>query len=324
MRLLAILGLLGFVLLWQKTHLASLFLLAPLYALYKENFLILWARKNIIKKATLNKNALFYRLTNKNSLLVALSFVIALFASASIALNLMYASHLDLAFLFLGFPLLFLLSKKALATQFRKNPYNTLRVVLVAAFFTAFFYALLQTLFKEKMDAFFYINNYLDMYKSSAFTPLDTLSQALHFVLVFKNFMLFWLDNFWAKALIFGFDFVNFFVLCSSFALLCSFTLKGKFSLVLSLIFGLLAVIFYNESFNVKPKYQEKISLYLKNLELPLSELDLSTLQRQNELYKANLVKFKELLDKNALEIGIWWLSKEKDELKKSLKRSLP
>lgn len=324
MRLLAVFGLLGFVLSWQKLIFAPLFLLAPFYALYKENFLILWARKNIIKKATLKKSALFYRLTEKNTLLQAIAFCLALVAISSLVLNLMYANALDFIFLFVFFPLLFLFVKMLLRSQFRTNPYNTLRVVLVAAFVTSLFYSFSQLFFRQNYEPFFYLNNFLDTYKSSVLPPLDAFSQTLYFVVVFKNFMIFWLENLSAKCLIFGLEVLNFFVLCSSFALLCSFVLKDKKSTIFWLLASILSLLFYEESVNVKPKYQEKFSTYLQNAQSPLLEQNLSAVQEQNELYKANLAKFKELLNKNAFEISIWWLSNEKDELKKSLQKALP
>lgn len=324
MRLLAVFGLLGFVLSWQKLIFAPLFLLLPFYALYKENFLILWARKNIIKKATLNKRALFYRLTEKNTLLRLIAFCLALIAIASLTLNLMYANLLDLAFLFVLFPLLFLLAKRALRSQFRTNPYNTLRVVLISALFTGFFYSLAQLFLRENYEPFFYLNNFLDLYKVSIFAPLDALSQALHFVVVFKNFMVFWLENLSAKCLIFGFEVLNFFVLCSSFALLCSFVLKSKINAFGWLFASLLSLLFYEESINLKPKYQDKISVYLQNIQNPLLEQNLSTLKAQNENLQKSLIAVKELLDKNAFEMSLWWLSPQKDELKKSLNKALP
>lgn len=324
MRLIAVFGLLGFILTWQKLSLALLFLLPPFYALYKENFLILWARKNIIKKATLNKNAFFYKLTRKNTYLGFLSFFLALFALLSLTLNLMYANVLDLAFLLLLFPLLFLLVKKALRSQFRKNPYNTLRVVLVSALLTSFFYSFLQVFFKEYYEPFFYLNNFLDMYKISIFEPLDVLSQALHFLVVFKNFMIFWLDSVPMKFLMFGFEWLNFFILCSSFALLCSFVLKGKKDTFAWFFLSILSLFFYDESINLKPKYQEKFSLYLQNIQNPLLEQNLSSLQLKNEEFEKSMSLIKGLLDKNAFEMSIWWFSPEKDELKKTLQKALP
>lgn len=324
MRLLAVFGLLGFVLSWQKLIFALLFLLLPFYALYKENFLILWARKNIIKKATLNKRALFYRLTEKNTLLRLIAFCLALIAIASLTLNLMYANLLDLTFLFVLFPLLFLLVKRALRSQFRTNPYNTLRVVLISALFTGFFYSLAQLFLRENYEPFFYLNNFLDLYKTSIFAPFDALSQALHFVVVFKNFMVFWLENLSAKCLIFSFEVLNFFVLCSSFALLCNFVLKSKISAFWWLFASLLTLLFYDESINLKPKYQDKISAYLQNIQNPLLEQNLSALKAQNENLQKSLIAIKELLDKNAFEMSLWWLSPQKDELKKSLNKVLP
>lgn len=323
MRILALLGILSFILTWQKLNFALLFLLPTFYALYKENFIILWARKNIIKKATLNKNALFYRLTKKHTYLGFISLFLAFFALLSLVLNLMYASLLDLAFLFVFFPLFFLLVKKMLHSQFRKNPYNTLRVVFVSALFTSFFYSFSQMLFRENFEPFFYLNNYLDMYKVSYFTPLDALSQALHFLVVFKNFMIFWLDSLPVKFLVFGFEFLNFFVLCGSFALLCSFVFKSKKSAFMWFILGVLSLLFYEESINLKSKYQEKISLYLQNIQNPLLEQNLSSLQVKNEELEKSISRLKELLDKNVFEMGIWWLSPEKDELKNTLQKAL-
>ena len=324
MRFLALFGLLAFVLSWQKFAFALLFLLPAFYALYKENFLILWARKNIIKKATLNKRALFYKLTAKNSLLHAISFCLALVGIASLTLNLMYANALDLAFLFVLFPLLFLLVKRALRSQFRTNPYNTLRVVLISAFLTGFFYSLSQAFFREHYEPFYYLNHFLDTYKSSIFAPLDALSQALHFVVVFKNFMVFWLESVSAKCLIFGLEVLNFFVLCSCFALLCSFVLKSKLNAFWWLFASLLSLLFYEESLNLKPKYQEKISAYLQNIQSPLLEQNLSALSAQNENLQKSLAVVKELLEKNTFEMSLWWLSPQKDELKNSLNKALP
>lgn len=324
MRILVVLGLLIFVVTWQKFSLALLFLLPTFYALYRENFLILWARKSIIKNATLNKNALFYKLTEKNTLLYVVSFCLAFVGIVSLLLNLMYASRLDLAFLLVLFPLLFIGIKKAFASQFRKNPYNTLKIVLFSALLTGLFYSISQLFFKERYEPFFYLHHFLDTYKVSSFQPLDTLSLTLHFAVVFKNFMVFWLESMPVKFLIFGFELLNFFILCSSFALLCSFVLKSKKSTFVWLVLSLLSLVFYEERINLKPLYQERLSAYLKSIENPFLEQNLSTLKEQNENLQKQLSTLKELFNKNAFEIGLWWLSSEKDELKKSLQKAVP
>lgn len=317
MRILSFLGLVIFVLFWQKFAFASLFLVFPFYALYKENFIILWAKKRIIKKATLYRESFFYKFTQKNSALVCISFTIALFAIVSLTLNLMSATLFELAFLFLIYPLFFIFVRKISRSQFRKNPYNTLRIIVFSAFFTALIYAILELFFKEKYEAFWYLNHYLDLYRSSIFPPLDALSQALHFIGVFKDFAVFFADTFWAKFLVFIFDFVNFFLLCGSFALLCSFVLKDKKLLFAWLFLGLLVVLFFNETINIKPKLQEKFSFYLQNL--PTMEQNFTQIEAQNINYQNEIAKFREILDKNAFEIAIWWLSDEKDELQRSI-----
>lgn len=323
MRIVVLLGLLIFILTWQKFAFASLFLLPVFYALYRENFLILWARKSIIKKATLAKNTLFDKLTEKNTFLHLASFCFAFIAFFSLLFNLLYANLLDLAFLFVFFPLFFLSAKKILASQFRKNPYNTLRIVLFSAFITSLFYSLCQFFFREHYEPFYYLHHFLDTYKVSSFEVLDLLSLTVHFVLVFKNFMIFWLENLPVKFLIFGFEGLNFFVLCSSFALLCSFVLKSKKSAFAWLIFSLLSLFFYTQSVSLKPKYQEQFSAYLKSIENPFLEQNLSILQAENEALQKQLAVLKGLLDKNAFEIGLWWLSPEKDELQRSLQKAL-
>ena len=49
-----------------------------------------------------------------------------------------------------------------------------------------------------------------------------------------------------------------------------------------------------------------------------------SVSEDEKKAFAPLLAKFKELLNKNAFEISIWWLSSEKDELKKSLQKALP
>ncbi|EJB0263904.1 hypothetical protein QBO66_001091, partial [Campylobacter coli] len=49
----------------------------------------------------------------------------------------------------------------------------------------------------------------------------------------------------------------------------------------------------------------------------------LSMLQNDKDRLVKNLKQVQELLDKNAFEIGIWWFSKEKEELQKALNESL-
>ncbi|ELZ6384966.1 hypothetical protein UXV27_001218, partial [Campylobacter coli] len=54
-----------------------------------------------------------------------------------------------------------------------------------------------------------------------------------------------------------------------------------------------------------------------------LKEQNLSMLQNDKDRLVKNLKQVQELLDKNAFEIGIWWFSKEKEELQKALNESL-
>ncbi|EAH6862793.1 hypothetical protein CYC02_06615, partial [Campylobacter coli] len=80
---------------------------------------------------------------------------------------------------------------------------------------------------------------------------------------------------------------------------------------------------FIIEDKNQNPKaYQKELVLMMNNLSF-LKEQNLSMLQNDKDRLVKNLKQVQELLDKNAFEIGIWWFSKEKEELQKALNESL-
>ncbi len=85
------------------------------------------------------------------------------------------------------------------------------------------------------------------------------------------------------------------------------------------MIFITLASFFIIEDKNQNPKaYQKELVLMMNNL-----SQNLSMLQNDKDRLVKNLKQVQELLDKNAFEIGIWWFSKEKEELQKALNESL-
>ncbi|EAH5248872.1 hypothetical protein QRV01_001553, partial [Campylobacter coli] len=123
----------------------------------------------------------------------------------------------------------------------------------------------------------------------------------------------------------FIFDFINFFIFCSFVAYLYNFAFKAKkktYVFVFS-FFITLASFFIIEDKNQNPKaYQKELVLMMNNLSF-LKEQNLSMLQNDKDRLVKNLKQVQELLDKNAFEIGIWWFSKEKEELQKALNESL-
>ncbi|WP_143116756.1 hypothetical protein [Campylobacter sp. MIT 97-5078] len=275
----------------------------------------------IIKRATLRQNTLFYRLTNGDFLPRSLAFVFAFGIWLHLVLNLMLAGFLELLFLFVIFPCFFVLAVLFFRTQFKKHPYNIFKFILFASLPCAFFYALAQVFLLEKTEAFSYISSNIDAYKTSSIAFIDTLSQALHMLLVFKNFLLLLSDDLSIYFVVFCFDFMNFFTQALGFGLIYSFAFKGNIDFFLCLIFGLLLLFLYDEKKNEEHKYQDKIPVFMQNLDQSSLFFDenLSLLRQKNQNFYKELKNLRSLLDKNAFDMGIWWFSNDKDRLKKDL-----
>ncbi|EGB1162030.1 hypothetical protein H6Z10_000234, partial [Campylobacter jejuni] len=188
--ILTLLSLFGFLLTWQRT-VFSLFFLIPIFlTLFWEFFLFLKLRKNIIKEATLIKGSLFYRISMGDFYLYIFSFFLAIFGLISLFLNFLNLEKIDFVFIFIILPLLMIFLKKELHLQFVDNAYNDFRIVVIASFFTALFYAF--------YGLFFTYNEILNLelfsrkiiaYKSASFVYFDFLSEFLHFVSNLKFFI---------------------------------------------------------------------------------------------------------------------------------------
>ena len=165
----AILALFIIALAWQDLVYVFFFSIFIFYAIYKENLSFLKARKLIIKKASIQKNSLFDKLSKGRAYTKILSFCFSISLVCSLLLNLMYANKLDLLFFFLLFPLIFLLLK----SQFKSSSYNIFYFIAFSAFFSALIYAVLNAFTKEPLEAFVYLKENIDLYKISSFSFLN-------------------------------------------------------------------------------------------------------------------------------------------------------
>ncbi|MBK1993856.1 hypothetical protein FSE90_06275, partial [Campylobacter novaezeelandiae] len=85
----------------------------------------------------------------------------------------------------------------------------------------------------------------------------------------------------------------------------------------------ILGIFFIKETKNEKIKpYQKEFALFVENIAL-LKEQNLTSLKQNKDQVENNLKKVQELLNKNAFELGIWWFSKEKEDLQKAVNESL-
>ena len=141
MRILAIFMVFGFVQLW-KISLSWDFICYRHFIIYTKKTKLL-CKKNIIKKVTPNKNSFFYHISLKNSYPGILSFFIRTFCNHFACLKFNNFDPLWLGIFIHHFSLLFLASKKALSSEFLKDPYNAWWVIIAAAFFTELRYAFL-------------------------------------------------------------------------------------------------------------------------------------------------------------------------------------
>ncbi|EPV1840077.1 hypothetical protein ACV2UI_000749, partial [Campylobacter jejuni] len=76
---------------------------------------------------------------------------------------------------------------------------------------------------------------------------------------------------------------------------------------------------------NALKSEQEQILLWMNNFNF-LKDNNLSLIQKEKDLFEKDLKDLKDLREifkKNAFEIGIWWFSKEKEDLEKRINESL-
>ncbi|WHN19220.1 hypothetical protein QMK11_03475 [Campylobacter jejuni] len=324
--ILTLLSLFGFLLTWQRT-VFSLFFLIPIFlTLFWEFFLFLKLRKNIIKEATLIKGSLFYRISMGDFYLYIFSFFLAVFGLISLFLNFLNLEKNDFVFIFIILPLLMMFLKKELHLQFVDNAYNDFRIVVIASFFTALFYAF--------YGLFFTYNELLNLelfsrkiiaYKSASFVYFDFLSEFLHFISNLKLFIFSYFGYLGFKALNFIFNFFNFFMFCSLLAFVFNFVLKIKIKIIvlfLCFIMVLGGCFLKEQRNNTLKSEQEQILLWMNNFDF-LKDHNLSLIQKEKDLLKKDLKELREIFKKNAFEIGIWWFSKEKEDLEKRINESL-
>ena len=307
---------------WQDLPYVFFFLPFIFFAIYKENLSFLRARKLIIKKATIQKNSFFDKISRGKSYSKILAFCFSMAFLFSLLLNLMYAKKLDLFFFFLLFPTLFLLSKILLKKQFKQSSYNIFYFIAFASFFSALFYALLNTFLQENSKAIFYLKENIDLYKTSSLSFLNLISQGIQILLVLKTFLLLYFDNLIIKILIFCFDFINSFFSFLALGFLYSFCFHKKSYIFLVLFLGLLLLFVYNDKRNKEKIYQN--SFIFENIQnKAILDDNLSYLKESLKDKEDFLKTFKQILEKSALDIGIWWFSDEKKDFEKKLSKVL-
>ncbi|MGM8975076.1 hypothetical protein ACTFDJ_05020, partial [Campylobacter jejuni] len=73
---------------------------------------------------------------------------------------------------------------------------------------------------------------------------------------------------------------------------------------------------------NALKSEQEQILLWMNNFDF-LKDHNLSLIQKEKDLFEKDLKDLREIFKKNVFEIGIWWFSKEKEDLEKRINESL-
>ncbi|EOJ2287428.1 hypothetical protein [Campylobacter jejuni] len=324
--ILTLLSFFGFLLTWQRSAFSLFFLISIFLTLFWEFFLFLKLRKNIIKEATLIKGSLFYRISMGDFYLYIFSFFLAIFGLVSLFLNFLNLEKIDLVFIFIILPLLMIFLKKELHLQFVNNAYNDFRIVVIASFFTALFYAF--------YGLFFTYNELLNLelfsrkiitYKSASFVYFDFLSEFLYFVSNLKLFIFSHFGYLSFRALNFIFNFFNFFMFCSLLAFVFNFVLKIKIKIIVLFLCFIMVLGSYflkEQRNNALKSEQEQILLWMNNFDF-LKDYNLSLIQKEKDLFEKDLKDLREIFKKNAFEIGIWWFSKEKEDLEKRINESL-
>lgn len=252
--ILTLLSLFGFLLTWQRT-VFSLFFLIPIFlTLFWEFFLFLKLRKNIVKEATLIKGSLFYRISMGDFYLYIFSFFLAMFGLISLFLNFLNLEKIDFVFIFIILPLLMIFLKKELHLQFVDNAYNDFRIVVIASFFTALFYAF--------YGLFFTYNELLN---------LELFSRK---IIAYKS------------ASFVYFDFFNFFMFCSFLAFVFNFVLKIKIKIIVLFLCFIMVLGSYflkEQRNNALKSEQEQILLWMNNFNF-LKDNNLSLIQKEKDL----------------------------------------
>ncbi|MBK1992015.1 hypothetical protein JG676_05300 [Campylobacter sp. 2018MI35] len=323
--MIALLALFAFILTWQYSSFSLIFLPLIFYGLAREFFVFLKFRKNVIKEATIIKNSLIYRLSMGDFFIYIISFFMAIFTFLSLFLNLITAQKQELVFLLAFLPLCIVFLRKKLNFQLINNAYNDFRIIIISAFLIALIYAIINLFFNSlegiKLENF----QYIIPYKNSTFFVFDFISEILTLIRLIKEYFLTSLGIFWFKIIHFIFDFFNFFVFSLSFAYIYNFALKVQnknYVFILSFMM-ILGIFFIKEIKNEKLKpYQKELALFIENTTI-LKEQNLSSLKQNKDQIERNLKQVQDLLNKNAFELGIWWFSKEKEDLQKAINESL-
>ncbi|GAA7171248.1 membrane protein [Helicobacter pylori] len=252
--ILTLLSLFGFLLTWQRTAFSLFFLIPIFLTLFWEFFLFLKLRKNIIKEATLIKGSLFYRISMGDFYLYIFSFFLAMFGLISLFLNFLNLEKIDFVFIFIILPLLMIFLKKELHLQFVDNAYNDFRIVVIASFFTALFYAF--------YGLFFTYNELLN---------LELFSRK---IIAYKS------------ASFVYFDFFNFFMFCSFLAFAFNFVLKIKIKIIVLFLCFIMVLGSYflkEQRNNALKSEQEQILLWMNNFNF-LKDNNLSLIQKEKDL----------------------------------------
>ncbi|EOI3806027.1 hypothetical protein ACMTT6_001513, partial [Campylobacter jejuni] len=153
----------------------------------------------------------------------------------------------------------------------------------------------------------------------------DFLSEFLHFVSNLKFFIFSYFGYLGFRALNFIFDFFNFFMFCSLLAFVFNFVLKIKIKIIVLFLCFIMVLGNYflkEQRNNVLKSEQEQILLWMNNFNF-LKDNNLSLIQKEKDLFEKDLKDLREIFKKNAFEIGIWWFSKEKEDLEKRINESL-
>ncbi|EDP3470239.1 hypothetical protein GWF47_07940, partial [Campylobacter jejuni] len=127
------------------------------------------------------------------------------------------------------------------------------------------------------------------------------------------------------RALNFIFDFFNFFMFCSLLAFVFNFVLKIKIKIIVLFLCFIIVLGNYflkEQRNNALKSEQEQILLWMNNFNF-LKDNNLSLIQKEKDLFEKDLKDLREIFKKNAFEIGIWWFSKEKEDLEKRINESL-
>lgn len=303
--ILTLLSLFGFLLTWQRSAFSLFFLIPIFLTLFWEFFLFLKLRKNIIKEATLIKGSLFYRISMGDFYLYIFSFFLAIFGLISLFLNFLNLEKIDFVFIFIILPLLMIFLKKELYFQFVDNAYNDFRIVVIASFFTALFYAF--------YGLFFTYNELLNLelfsekiitYKSASFVYFDFLSEFLHFVSNLKFFIFSYFGYLGFRVLNFIFDFFNFFMFCSLLAFVFNFVLKIKIKIIVLFLCFIMVLASYflkEQRNNALKSEQEQILLWMNNFDF-LKDHNLSLIQKEKDLFEKELKDLREIFKKMLLK----------------------